>query len=233
LWSDAPAGGARAAAPRPLQWMPLEQTVRGVETPARRSEEDKADRARAEAERVLEAARAQGAAIVAAAEAERGSVLERARRAGLEQGQAEGRAQAEAEHAALLREARRERNHARSERRMLLHSLVADIAGLAMDIARRVLDRELEQSPEEVVGLARRLLHRVHGSARALVHPTFAPVLEAEAAAAGSPLTVLPDPSVSPGGLILETDDGLLDATLASRLRRVESAVRGDPGHGG
>lgn len=220
MWSDA------AAPLRPVQWMPLDAGERATPSPAAASA-----RAEAEAESLLRAARAEAARIAAAAAAERLNVLQQARQEGLAQGRAEGRAEAEAQQADLLREARRARHHARAAHRALLRGLEAEIAGLALDIARQVLGRELEQSPDEVVGLTHRLLRRVHGPARALVNPGFAPVLEAETAAAGSALTVQGDPSVGPDGVILETEDGLLDATLPSRLGRVEAAVRGDAGH--
>lgn len=217
-----------------MQWLSLDVPPPPAQTGCARPAESPADllrRAQQEAERLLEAARAERQALLLASESEARGIAERARREGLEQGRAEGRAAAEAECTALLRQARRERNQARAQRRSVLDALEADIVMLATDIARRVLDRELEQSPEEVVGLARRLLRRVHGPARARVHPAVAPVLEAEAAVAGALLTVRPDPSVLPGGLILETEDGLLDATLDGRLRRTESILQGGTRH--
>ena len=114
----------------------------------------------------------------------------------------------------------------------MLTALEAEIAGLAFAVARQVLDRELEQTPDEVVGLLRRLLSRTHGSVRAHAHPSVAPVLEAEAAASGISLAVVADAAVAPGGLVLDTADGLLDATVDGRLERVRAALQAGMPHG-
>lgn len=190
---------------------------------------------------------AEAARLLAAARAEATEVLSEARRrcvaleaearaqghaAGWAEGLAEGRRRAEAEARGLLTEALRTRQRALAERRRLLDAVEGEVAALVLAVAQRILQREVEQAPEGVVALVRDLCRRAEGPAVARVHPGLAPMLEAEAAGLALPLTVRPDATVSPGGVILETAEGLLDATLEGRLERLGQALRGGDADG-
>lgn len=181
---------------------------------ARHESEQVLARARAEADALLAAARAHAEALATQIESD-------ARTRGLGQGRAEARAQA----AALLAEARQIRDDAARDRREVLDALVHDVAGLAAEVARQVLQREVEQSPDDIVRLTRRLLERIESPAILRVHPTLSTVLEAEAGTLGRSVEVRPDPSVAPGGLVVESEEGVLDATVHGRLDRVTAAL--------
>lgn len=221
--------------PRPLHWAPLpaglgvrhgaEPTsaagaVGSLEEAHQRADQLRAQ-AHAEAESVLAAAAERAVALAAEAEA-----LARAR--GLRRGRAQARAEAEA----LLAEAGRIRQEAERDRLAALDALVADVAGLAADVARQVLQREIEQSPEDIVRLTRQLLQRLEGPAIVRVHPTLSTVLEADAGGLGRAVEVRADPSVTPGGVVVESEEGVLDATVEGRWARVTGAIRGDVPHG-
>ena len=219
--------------PRPLRWASLEGSaarsrprLAGPSTASAAAEAQAAlGRAAQQAAELLEGARAE-------AEAVRTAAAEAGRREGRAQGLADGRREAEAQVAGRLAEAEGLRRRAARERLQVLEALAGDVARLALDIAAQVLQREVEQSPEEVVALARRLLPRTAGVPVLRVHPSLAPVLEAEASSLGRDATVRADPSVAPGGLVVEGEDGVLDATVAGRLLRVAAAL-GEAGGGG
>lgn len=210
---------------RPLRWGSLEAPRPAVPIPVPPSPEDVAAA-------LLRRAEAEAAGLRARAAAEAEELRAAAARAGRDEGFAAGRREGEAAAADALRAARAERTRARAERRAALRALEPELAALAVAIARAVLERELEMAPEEVVALARRLMQRTEGPARLRVHPDLAPVLEAEAATLPRPAQVVPDAAVDRGGLVLEGGEGVLEATVAGRLRRAAAPLEGGAVHG-
>jgi flagellar biosynthesis/type III secretory pathway protein FliH len=216
--------------PVALQWEDLllpppappveESAAEGVsDTPADGAPPDPVAAAAQEADGLLAAARAEAAAILAAARAEAAEEQRRARRAGWEDGQRAARA----EWSALLGGAVRLRRRAREARQGLLRSLTRDVATLAAAVAARVLERELEWSADEVVALARSLVRRTEMPAVLRVRPEDAPLLEAEPLPAG--VRLLPDSTLGPGDLSLESEDGVLDARVPARFAQVVAAL--------
>jgi flagellar assembly protein FliH len=97
---------------------------------------------------------------------------------------------------------------------------------LAVDIAAQVLRQEVQTRREVILPVVREALGLVEGaSARPTVH--LAPIdfelvrgaLQADGQLQGCRL--LADPAVEPGGCRLESTHGQIDATLATRWRRV------------
>ena len=228
--------GGRVRWPRPMEWDRLPGPAPGTANASGASRVEPAAAERVEAadppapsivvERVIADARRQAEAIVAAAMAEAGAARAAAHRAGWRA----GRARARARYGRLLEAARRTAVRARADRQALLEGLSPEVADLAMTIARRVLGRELEAVPDEVVALARRLVRRIDGPAVLRVHPDDAPLLEAEPLPPG--VVLRPDPGLAVGGLRLETEDGVLDATIQGRLGRVAESLTGGAADG-
>ena len=219
----------------PVEWLavlpacgatPAPTADEAESTAAAAAEPDAADQARAEGERVLALARAEAASLLQAARAEAAAERSLARRAGWE----EGRRQARAEWGHLIGAAAGTLRRARHARSALLHSLRAEVADLAMAVAARVLGRELEAVPDEVVDLARRLVRRVDGPTVLRVRPEDAPLLEAEPLPPG--VRLVPDATLAQGDLRLESADGVLDATVQGRFAQVLGAMRGGDGDG-
>ena len=159
-------------------------------------------------------------AVVAAAEAERDRMLAAAR----EEGRREGEARAAA---TLLRAA--------SERDRLLRESAPEVARLAIAVARKVLGRELAD-PGSAVGLAelalaearplREVVLRVHPADAAAVRDSGGRL----ARALGRAVEVREDPSVPPGGAVVDTEGGRIDAGIEAQLevlsRVLEEALR-------
>jgi len=172
----------------------------------------------AEAEEIMARAREQAAEILAEAREEAAAIRQGARKQGLEAGKSE-----------VLSELAK----ARAERQRLLAGMQHDVVALALDVARKVIHREIGQSPEIVAEICSRALTRLV-SARALevrIHPEDLPVVEdrrevlAANAVAGANLEFVADWSVERGGCVIESESGRVDARLDTQLAALEKAL--------
>jgi flagellar assembly protein FliH len=169
------------------------------------------------AEAMLADARAEVAALRRDAERE----LVRLREEATSGGHAEGLARAAA--ALLAAEARRDGWLAAAE---------AEVAELALEVARRLLGRELASDPAAVRAGAACAVGAARGRRRATLrlHPAAAAALRGEegplAALGGLPsLQLVSDPGLAPGDAVVETEGGAVDARLEVRLEAFRRAL--------
>lgn len=158
---------------------------------------------------------------------------------GFEQGrrEAEQRMRAEAERAV---EKERERiqtflasleSQLRSEREMIEKTA----ARFALAVAEKIVRREIQHDKEFVLGQVREALKRVVGVARVQlrVHPSDEPVVRSHRAGVAEGVDSLRefsievDDTIEPGGCIIESDSGNVDARLATQLKQIEEALLG------
>jgi type III secretion protein L len=94
---------------------------------------------------------------------------------------------------------------------------------LATAIARKIVGEELRTSPEAIVSIVRealtagrgeRIVIRVHPSAVGLVRKSVGPGMQVTASE-----------SVAPGGCVIESEFGIVDAQLDTQLRVIERAL--------
>src|SRR5512133_3909694 len=183
------------------------------------------------ADELLAAARERAGAILseAAAEAERmrveaGEQLRRARHEAVEAGHAEGMARAAA---ALARVAElRDANAA---------ELDAVAVELALDIAQRLVGRELSTTPGAVIGVAERALRVAAGRGDVVLRvapPDLPAVREASGALARSiergALTLVEDSTLAVGEVIVESVGGRVDARVAAQLDAFRRALQAE-----
>lgn len=104
------------------------------------------------------------------------------------------------------------------------------VADLALQIARAVLDRELaasENPGREALARALTLAPR-DCPAVVRVSPVDAGQLgDLEALGAGRPLTVVADPTIEPGGCVVDAAGRQVDAQIGPALQRVAAALQG------
>lgn len=176
----------------------------------------------------LEARRRAGALLADAEEAaarlrgEAAGAREAALREAVRAGREEGLAAAAAAlaGAALCREQR-------------LEALEEEVAAAALEVARAVLGAELTATPERVLELARRALQPVRDRREVVlrVHPADAPLLRAAQGRLAALLSRAPglalreDWEVARGGVVVETEAGLVDARVESQLALLERAL--------
>jgi flagellar biosynthesis/type III secretory pathway protein FliH len=174
--------------------------------------------ARGRARAIVGAAEARAADIVAAAERHAAGVHRRSAEAGY----ADGRATAA--HLVLSATVRHGQALEDAEQRIMT---------LATEIAARLLNAELEASPEKIRSVVAETLQRATRAQRATitVHPDDAAALRdaldgiADTARSRAALELAEDPRMSRGGCIVRTDVGTLDGQLETRISALRGAV--------
>jgi type III secretion protein L len=180
-----------------------------------------------QAGREAEAILADAAAEVAARRREVAAETEGLRTRALEEGRAAGRAEAQAEAAGLIIRAAAAHDAA-------LRAAEAEVVELGIELARRLLEREVAIDPTTVRSLAGAVLRAARGrrTVGVRVHPAAAGALRAEqgalAAVHGLPaLEVVEDAGLAPGDAVVETEAGWVDGRLAVRLDGLRAALLG------
>jgi flagellar biosynthesis/type III secretory pathway protein FliH len=167
-------------------------------------------------------------ALLASAEAEANAVraaADQVRAAAERQGRAEGLAAAAAQvgaQLALLAEAQA----------AWLARAEVEVVELGVEVARRILGRELQADPSAALVGAREAL-RVAGPARQLrvrLHPVVMAQLrerlpELGAQVEGRALQLVADPALVPGDVVVETEAGQVDGRLERRLEQFRAAL--------
>ncbi|HSN90944.1 MAG TPA: type III secretion system stator protein SctL [Anaeromyxobacteraceae bacterium] len=167
---------------------------------------------------LLERAEAEAATLRARAEAEGEEARAEAREAGRREGLA-------AAGAALA--------GAALERERILAAAEREVVALAIEVARKILGRELATDPAAALHLAAAALRNARGRRQATlrVHPSDAPAIR-EGEARLSPLVpvapglaVEEDPGLSPGDVVVETEAGRIDARIETQLESLRLAL--------
>ena len=165
---------------------------------------------------ILDTAREQGRRLIDAAKAQSEQVLAEARAAG----EAEGLRRYMDESAKL--DASINAFYAKSE---------PDMVRLSMAIARKLLGGELEARPEAVARIVRDALAGIQQARRVTiaVHPSHAATLLAQRhtleLSAACEVQVTAREDIDPAGCLIDSDFGIIDARLETRLATIERAM--------
>jgi len=230
-----------------------------VEQPAER--EPDADRLRAEMAEVvkeaedmvrelLENARVEARHIIASAEEEASRIREQAvieaeaaRKKALEEGYQEGLTKASREmqelKAKTASECENMLKEAERTKEAIILSAEGEIVELALAIARKIIDKEIRENSDIIIKLVRKTLSSVGnaGSVKIRVSPhDFETVLENRELLAGAgqvidDLEIHLDSRMTPGGFVVESDLGVIDARMETRMNKVEEALREEAGN--
>jgi flagellar assembly protein FliH len=123
------------------------------------------------------------------------------------------------------------------ERERWLSEWEASVIRIGVAIAAKIVRREIDLHPDVPAELVREALRLIAGNTqlRVRMHPAdverigdfrerFAASLTGIAE-----LSVVPDDAITPGGCLLESEHGLIDARLETQLDRIYSELTGDP----
>ncbi|HZS11888.1 MAG TPA: FliH/SctL family protein [Nitrospirales bacterium] len=155
-----------------------------------------------------------------------------------EKGIAAGEQRAKDASVLLLEEQNRLLTRLIEELKHLHASILTDtedmIAGLAVEVASKVIRRQIAELPEMVVEQVREAVGRVKegGPIRVLVHPEDAPLVQAAREAIEKTfegtvsLQIEPRPTITRGGCQVETPARLVDARIEVQLARLGDALR-------
>ncbi len=109
----------------------------------------------------------------------------------------------------------------------------SDAIEIGFQVARKILETELRQSPEALFALVRSAVRRAGESRRIVVRlaPDDAALLRSEDGrpaldgVTAARVEYLPDPSLQRGDCLVETDFGQVDGRLSTRLSEIRRAV--------
>ena len=154
------------------------------------------------------------------------SQLRQAHARGIEEGNKAGRESALAELQPVMDRMLRSCSEVAGMRARIRKETETDIVTLTVAIARRVLRRELSVDPEAIHGVVKAALEKVQSKEICLIrtHPEHLPHVRAffEKTGHGAGIEVAADASLQPGGLVVETKRGNLDASVETQLKEIE-----------
>lgn len=204
-----------------------------TEAPLDSSLKEEAQALRAEAEHMVAEARLQVAEFLREAQqqaqAMEAEARERGFREGLEAAREAGRS--------LLADLEALRAAVQAEREQFLDGLEPEVVRLSLAVAEKIIRQEVDLHPEIVVGVARAAILQLKEarSARVSAHPSGVDALRrhlAESLPGGpSEVSIHASPLVGPGGCVVDSDRGSVDARLETQMERVAAALQeGDTG---
>jgi flagellar assembly protein FliH len=209
---------------QPMLW----HTIGGTAAPARHSLQysvpDAGNHQGSETAMQLAQLRAQ----MAAAEAEKDRLVIEARETCRREGEVAGRRAAEAEVQPILRRLAASIQQASELPARLRAQAEGDLVQLAVAIAQRILQRELNVDPEVITGLVRVGLEktRMQDVVRVRVCPDhLATIKESLTRLGAGHVEVIADPTQERGGVIFETVRGKLDVSIGTQLHEIDRGL--------
>lgn len=178
--------------------------------------------------------------LVKQAEQQAASIIDAANRQGEEikskahiQGHQEGINKAKAEADKIRRQAREVLSQAEEVRRQTFTYMEQEILNLSVEIAEKLLNTQLTLDPEIIIDAVQYSVQMVKDRQRVTLYVNPADLgvyigakqqLE-QTLSDRAVLTFIADPDIKPGGCLVDTDQGLVDATMDARWREVLKAV--------
>lgn len=148
---------------------------------------------------------------------------------GLREGEAAARQKLEGQVRELTEQLARAIADVVSSREEALRRAEADIVQLSMEIARRIMHRELSVDPSALGGLIRAALEKLASQQvhRVRIHPDQESVMRMCLVEIGraTDIEVLADPAQPRGGAVFESSRGSLDASVETQLREIERGL--------
>jgi flagellar assembly protein FliH len=154
------------------------------------------------------------------------SQLRQAHARGIEEGKKAGREAAQAELQPVMERLLRSCSEIAGLRARIRKETETDIVSLTVAIARRVLRRELSVDPEAVHGVVKAALEKVQSKEICVIraYPEHVAAVRTffEKAGLNVGIEIIADASLQPGGLVVETKRGNLDASVETQLKEIE-----------
>jgi type III secretion protein L len=122
---------------------------------------------------------------------------------------------------------------ARMEHEQFLKNANRDVMDLAFKIAEKIIGKQLETDPETIIGIVKQAMQNVRGSKELTirVHPDDAKILRTnhedlnEALGRQRIIDIVEDKKVTPGGCIIESEIGTVEAQLQTQLERLKKIL--------
>ncbi|MGH7329764.1 MAG: FliH/SctL family protein [Polyangiaceae bacterium] len=190
-----------------------------------------------DAEAILAEARGRIRTIVESAQNDAAQIAEQARTEGREAGYREGLAKAEQEMEEMLSTMRGLIDMARAERHKIIEGAEGEIVKLAVGVAERILHKAVEVDRDVVVAVAKAAIAQLvdRESVTVRVNPIDLERMKQHRDSMLSlgetrHMRVIEDQRVDPGGVIVETDAGSLDAKISTQFEEAKRIMRVEGG---
>ncbi len=191
--------------------------------------------ARKEAEKILADARSKANSIIDAAALETQKIKQKAKQDGFKEGFKEGIKKAEHLFTSEFHEIETLKKEIIEERQNLYHQFEQDLVDLALDIAKKVVYDSLEQDDEVLRNIIESTLRKVQGKARIKLRIStddrqrIEDLKEAFMSKLQSidDIEIIEDQQIGPGSCIIETENGVIDGGIQTRIDEIEMALSG------
>lgn len=195
-------------------------------TQAKKDAEDAAEQSRQESE-------AERERIIAEAHQEAARLKEEARRAGYEEGREQGIEAGKDEARRVIERFHVVLSKAIERRNEIIAESEGQVVSLVLSIAKKVIKVISENQKNVVINNIVQSLHRLQQKSDVIVRVNLADVEIAtkhkedilKTAERVESITIAEDSTVDPGGCIIETDFGEIDARISSQLREIEDRI--------
>ncbi|HHY47671.1 MAG TPA: hypothetical protein GX506_10295 [Firmicutes bacterium] len=200
------------------------------------------DEARQDAERIVRDAREEAGRLLREARDEAEAIRSEAFRSGYDDGLSKAASDLSSEIEGLVNALRSARDAILAQKRDMMKAAEQELIELALEIASRIIRREIARDSSCVIEVIEDALRHTSGEGMITVRvaetdlerargalPAFQKLLDG-----AHDLKILPDPRVEPGGCIVETQFGTVDARPArqfEQIRRSLGDVGGDAGN--
>lgn len=191
------------------------------------------DKARSEASGIITKAQDEAHEIKLQAASEAGRIREEARVLGYNEGLQQAAEEMEQIKKQTISECEKLINEARKQKETILRSTEGDIVRLALAVAEKIVEKEISQDNDIIVNLVQKALSMLGNveSFKLLVNPRDLDNLVEGQAGLTRPeqginkTSLQPDMRIKPGGFILDSEVGSVDARLETRLQNVTDAL--------
>jgi len=189
--------------------------------------------ARQESEKIIANANTEAQKIINDGRDKLKQIEEEAFHHGWQGGYEEGHKVVEEEYNSKVQEAQNLVEKAHEEKQKIIAGSEDEVVQLAVAVSRKVIGRELATSPEIIVEIVKRAIQKV-GDREELtvrVNPenmdsTINAQDEIKQSAKGvRKLKVLADPTIAPGGCVVESSNGTVDARVERQLGEIKQAL--------
>lgn len=197
---------------------------------------DLMEKAAREARSILDDAREDAEVLRTQAQKEAEEIRIQAQKEGYENGLREAHQEIEADRQMAMEQCRQILEEARRTKVKLLESSTADMARLAIAVAKRVISTEVSTNPQIIISVIREAINLLDqpGNFRVYVNPEeIEPALDSLAREEMSEMekqdltnALVADARVGIGGCVIESDQGVVDAQLDTRIAKVEQALQ-------
>ncbi|HWP98582.1 MAG TPA: FliH/SctL family protein [Syntrophomonadaceae bacterium] len=194
------------------------------------------DQARLEARSILLNGQEEAEVLVLQARQEAETIREEARRSGYELGLRTAQEESEADRQMAMEQCQEMLQEARRSKIKIMESSTADIVRLAMAVAKKIVAAEIRSNPKIITNVIREAIGFLDqpGKIYVYVNPqemeqVLSDISEDTLAQVGSrefSNELVADPRIEPGGCLIESDIGTVDARLETRVSKVENAIQ-------